>query len=40
MKGMAGKFIAAAALVCAAPVVAQQEHTHSATVPEALGGHG
>lgn len=40
MKGMAGKFIAAAALVCAAPVVAQQETaTHeSAMSPEALDG--
>lgn len=40
MKGMAGKFIAAAALVCAVPVVAQQETaTHeSAMSSEALDG--
>ena len=40
MKGMAGKFIAAAALVCAAPVVAQQETAahESAMSPEALDG--
>ena len=40
MKGMAGKFIAAAALVCAAPVVAQQETAtnESAMSSEALDG--